>query len=133
MLYRAYDLKAETDGNFADVEQGSYWYEAIAVAKALGIAKGYGDDFKPYETITRQDAMTLIYRTLELKGITLTDKDTLASFPDASNVSSYANDAVSALVAAGIINGKNGNLAPKDNMTRAEMAVALYKAVTKLG
>ena len=44
------------------------YYKAIAVAKSLGIAKGYDDKFMPNAGITREDAMVLVDRALTIEG-----------------------------------------------------------------
>jgi uncharacterized repeat protein (TIGR02543 family) len=131
MLVRAFDLQSESSDNFTDVSDDSYYRDAISVAKDLGIAKGYGENFIPLGELTRQDAMVLVYRTLELKGITLTSgsMSDLSMFVDAYDVSDYAVDAVSALVKAGMINGDGENLYPKSKLSRAEMAVILYRVL----
>ena len=49
------------------------------------------------------------------------------SYPDLPTVADYAKDAVSALIGAGLVNGKNGNIAPTDYTTRAEVAVLLKR------
>ncbi len=48
-------------------------------------------------------------------------------YPDFANVADYAKTAVSALVGAGLVNGKNGRIAPTDYTTRAEVAVLLKR------
>lgn len=68
MLYRALDLRGTDRGNFIDVPKDSYYYKAIAIAKSLGIAKGYGDKFMPAAGITREDAMVLVDRALTIEG-----------------------------------------------------------------
>lgn len=133
MLYRAYGFTSDSKDNFADVKAGAYYYDAIAAAKELGIAAGDGTNFYPESAITRQEAMTLIYRTLKAVGKDLSAySGDLSSFKDSANVASWAVDAVSALVGAGVINGANGNINPSGNMTRAEMAVALYRALDNI-
>jgi uncharacterized repeat protein (TIGR02543 family) len=131
MLVRAFDLQSEASDNFSDVSSDSYYRDAISVAKDLGIAKGDGGNFVPQGELTRQDAMVLVYRTLELKGITLSSgsMSDLSMFADAYNVSDYAVDAVSTLVKAGIIEGDGDNLNPKEKLSRAEMAVILYRVL----
>ncbi len=129
MLYRAAGFAPdESAGCFDDVPEGSYYRDAIAAMKAKDIARGTGAGFSPEAVITRQDAMTLIYRTLRVLGSELPEGG-LAAFPDASEVAGYAEEAVDHLTAAGIINGKNGVLDPRATMTRAEMAAALYRAL----
>lgn len=129
MLYRAAGFSPDDSaGCFDDVAADSYYYEAISAMKARGVARGTGAGFAPEASITRQDAMTLIFRTLSSLGAELPGGG-LAAFPDAGRVASYAFDALDRLTAAGIINGKGGVIDPLATMTRAEMAAALYRAL----
>ena len=48
-------------------------------------------------------------------------------YGDFTSVSDYAKEAVSALITAGLINGKNGLIAPNDYTTRAEVAVLIKR------
>ena len=131
MLYRALELSANTSGNFSDVPKDSYYYKAIATAKALGIAKGYDNLFMPKTGITREDAMVLVDRALKIEGKKLsagTDTD-LKLFKDRNSVSDYAVTSVATLVKAGIIQGSNSYLNPKSFISRAEMAVILYRVL----
>ena len=131
MLVRAYDLKADAKDNFADVAEGSYWYDAIAAAKALEIAKGDGTSFKPESSITRQEAMTLLCRALKAAGKDLSAYSAeLKDYADGDTVADWAADSVKTLVGAGVINGRDGAIQPAGGLTRAEMAVALYRALT---
>ncbi|MCD7948326.1 MAG: S-layer homology domain-containing protein [Oscillospiraceae bacterium] len=131
MLYRAYDLSAERYDNFADVPAGSYYYEAIGVAKALGIAQGDGTNFMPDDPISRQDIMTLLYRTANSLHWDLTagSETDLAGFTDSAAISTYAIDAVATLVKAGIIQGSENAIHPLSDTTRAEMAVMLARVM----
>ncbi|MBP7222573.1 MAG: S-layer homology domain-containing protein [Sedimentibacter sp.] len=131
MLYRALDLTATVRGNFSDVPKDSYYYNAIAVAKSLGIAKGDGDKFMPSAGITREDAMALVDRALIIEGKRLTAGKAidLIAFKDRNSVSDYAVTSVATLVKAGIIQGNNSYLYPKSMISRAEMAVILYKVL----
>lgn len=131
MLYRALKLSGTDRGNFSDVPKDSYYYRAIAIAKSLGIAKGYGDNFMPQAGITREDAMVLVDRALTTIGKKLTagKASDLSAFKDRNSVSDYAVTSVATLVKAGIIQGSNSYLNPKSMISRAEMAVILYKVL----
>ena len=48
-------------------------------------------------------------------------------YPDFDTVADYAREAVSALIGAGLVNGKNGLIEPTDFTTRAEVAVLLRR------
>lgn len=134
MLYRAFNLTANATDGFKDVPTSSYYAQAIAVAKALGIAQGGSDGaFRPTDPLTREDAMVFLYRTLSRTGRTLAEAPAsyLNRFSDGSSTSSYAQGSVAALVQAGIIQGdNNGRLNPKGSLTRAEMAVILHRVLT---
>ena len=49
-------------------------------------------------------------------------RDRLNTFPDKGEVSSWAANAVAALVENGYVTGSNGKLNPKSQITRAEFA-----------
>ena len=111
----------------------SYYAQAIAAAKSMGIATGTGDgNFRPTAPLTRQDAMLLIQRTVQATGGIMNNGTALAlsGFSDRASVASYAQGAVSALVQAGIIKGSNGMLNPTSYLTRAEMATILHRVLT---
>ena len=126
LLVRAFKLESENEENFADVAESDYFAKELAVARNTGLTNGIGDNkFAPRNNITRQDMMVIVYRAL----VAMEKKfDTKAIFaPDFANVADYAKDAVAALVNAGLVNGKNGNVAPCDYTTRAEVAVLLSR------
>lgn len=129
-LVRALGLKADVSSTsmFNDVQDNASYYEELAIAKTLGIATGFNDNtFKPDSSISRQDMMVLTVRALAKAGKQLEEAGSLDSFSDADYVAPYAKAQAEALVQSGIINGKNGKLAPQDSLTRAEAAVILYR------
>lgn len=125
ILTKMLEINNEFTENFADVPEGKYYYNAIGAAKAAGIAQGSGANFNPENTITRQDLITLAYRAFLNKGYISEagDLTSLDAFADKDNISDYAASAMASMVSAGIIQGSNGNVNPKGNATRAEVAV----------
>ena len=66
MLVRTFNLTASSTGNFSDVKADAYYADALAVAKALGIATADANgNFRPTEGVTRQDAMVFLYRAMQ--------------------------------------------------------------------
>ena len=130
MLYRAYDMeKYAAEDNFADVPAGAYYADALRAARAIGIAAGDENNrFNPTGVLTRQDAMVLLKRTLDRTGLSFPAGE-LGAFSDQKQVAAYASEAVGALVRAGVIGGSNGKLEPRRAVTRAEMAIMLYRAL----
>lgn len=143
MLYRAFNLGSLTSStaNFSDVNTNNDYYgKAVAAAKALGITNGDGNGhFYPESNITREEAFTLIYRTLTnasvkaklSRSLPTATTSTLSSFSDYRSIQSYAQTAIATLVKAEIIKGSNGKINPASPISREEMAVILYRALTK--
>ncbi|MDR1066825.1 MAG: S-layer homology domain-containing protein [Clostridiales bacterium] len=133
MLVRAFKLTAETDGNFQDIPKDSYYYESVAIAKALGIAKGEGNNnFNPGAQITRQDIMALTDRVTKTIGKPLpagAELD-LSSFPDQGLISDYARPSVATLVKTGIVKGDGYGVNPLGKATRAEAAGILHRLLS---
>ena len=127
LLVRAFELASESEENFADVQSSDYFAKELAIARNTGLVNGIGDNkFAPRNNITRQDMMVIVYRALvAMKKITAAENTPSAS--DFDTVSDYAKGAVSALINAGLINGKNGLIAPMDYTTRAEVAVLIER------
>ena len=131
LIFRALNLQTNTSaGNFADVVKGSYYYDAIATAKALGIAQGSENKFLPNSTISRQDAMVLAYRALSSSGKAVTPADTslLTAYSDNYVIDSYAKESIAALIKAGIITGSDDNkIHPMESITRVQAAAIVFR------
>ena len=132
-------MKSENTENFADVDVSDYFAQELAIARNTGIVGGIGDNkYAPRKPITRQDMMVIVYRTLQSQCLLLEEKgdrrmavdEVLSQYPDFDTVAPYAKEAVSALIGAGIVNGKNGKIAPTDYTTRAEVAVLLKRMLS---
>lgn len=130
ILSKAFNLQmTDTSDNFFDVPATSYYYKAIAAAKASDIAQGYNNNFYPQDAITREDAMVLALRAMKLTGMQVTAGSLadLTDYTDYDLISPYAQEAVASLVKTGIITESNNSINPNNNITRAEAAVMVYK------
>lgn len=134
MIVRAFRFTQNGAGEtFADVPADSYYADAIDTARALGIVEGSGGVFRPNAAVSRQDAMLMLQRAMRASGWVLEEGSyaDLAAFGDGSSVASYASSAVGAMVRLGVVQGdEKGRLNPLASITRAEMAVILYRALT---
>ncbi|MCQ1529470.1 InlB B-repeat-containing protein [Lutispora saccharofermentans] len=133
-LIKTLGLTASFEDNFEDVKSGAYYYEAIGVAKKLGIAAGSGNNqFKPQESISRQDMMVLTARALEKfkKFKVMGNTSALDGFSDKGDIYDYAAESLAALVREGLITGFGNKLNPHSRVTRAEAAVFLYRIYNK--
>lgn len=134
LMVRALGLKAGYEGSFMDVQPDDYYYEALAIAKKLGIINGLEDGrFNPRGEISRQDMMVIAARALEAvnKLAAEGNKEDLKRFADASDVAEYAAAQIAALVKEGIVEGDGSSLYPTSTATRAEAAVLIYRIYKK--
>ncbi len=127
LLVRAFELSSDNVENFADVSASDYFAPELAIARNTGIVNGIGDNkYAPRNTITRQDMMVIVYRALQTLNVEFGIYDE-PNYKDFATVADYAKEAVSALIGAGLVNGKNGHIAPTDYTTRAEVAVLIKR------
>jgi|GEM_PF-3353423 len=111
--------------NFADLK--GHWAEAdISLMASKLIVKGVSDTrFNPEKNITRAEFATLLVRALGLTP----DTAAAAKFADVSRDAWYAGF-VGTAAQYGIVYGVNGdNFAPGREITRAEMAVMVSRAL----
>jgi hypothetical protein len=130
LLVRTLELESETEENFDDVAEDAYYAEEVAVAKALGIALGTGiNEFKPEQSISRQEMMILIDRALDQVGKSLAkgSASDLEGFDDREEIAGYAEQSVANLVKSGIVKGKGEGIDPAGQATRAEIAVLIER------
>ncbi|WP_246608387.1 S-layer homology domain-containing protein [Paenibacillus agaridevorans] len=119
---------------FNDVTKDNWFYDAVAIAHEYGIIEGYEDGtFRPADKITREQAMTMTARAMKLTGLNVElaeneAEQLLSMFEDVGDASDYAAQSIASCLKAGIINGRDVHvLAPKNNMTRAEVAVIVTR------
>lgn len=137
LIARALNLPMnEHRGVFTDVPKSKAWaYAGVEAAFNVGIVKGSSrTTFSPDALITREEIATMIVRAVKYQDEKLvTGLDTSKSFADESTIGTFAKESVKQAAALGIVNGREGNkFDPKANATRAESAVMLYRALTKL-
>jgi len=136
IVVRALGLMSSGTGKdaFIDVMKKNWYYDAVSIAYEYGITSGYENGkFWPDDKITREQAMTMIARAMKITGskVELADGEAdklLTSFTDAYSAAEYAKANIASCVKAGIVSGRSGKLiAPKDNITRAEVAVIVQR------
>ena len=114
--------KAADISQYKDVAKSKWYYKDVALAVQMGTYNGRSNSsMAPDAPITRQEAMTVVARALELDYDSYS-KTELAQFSDAGKISTWALPYVRAMVGADYIHGRGKILAPQDNITRAEFA-----------
>lgn len=122
-------LNPDAKSEFADIKPSDWHYEYISSANELGIIDIYGTSLGPDVPISREDMCYIGYKALEKTG-TLPKCSPSGEFADMDKMAPYAKDAILAMKALGVINGKGDNLFdPKGSATRAESAKIIYNVL----
>lgn len=130
LISRAFDISGGADHSAAMSDISSHWAKgAIEKLASAGVIGGYGDgNFKPNQTISREEMAIILSRIVNLSGVN--KDDSKGNFTDISIASPFATNAIKDVAEAGIINGKsNGAFDPHGNATRAEALTIVLNAL----
>lgn len=118
---------------FNDVPRGQWYTDAIWWAKLTGVVAGTSaTTFDPSGEITREQLAVILYNyTQQFASGSLTATGSLAGFPDAGSVSSWARTEMAWAVGNGLISGTGSGsvayLSPQGSATRAQVAAILMR------
>lgn len=115
------------DSGFSDIRDGQWYAKAVAWASANDVVAGYEDGtFRPTRAVIREEFAQILYNYAKFKGYGLSASADLGKFPDAGQVSSWAETALGWANGNGLINGHDdGRLDPKGSTIRAQAASIL--------
>ncbi|WP_338125329.1 S-layer homology domain-containing protein [Pseudoflavonifractor phocaeensis] len=118
--------------DYADVEQGQWYSEAVRWAASEGIVGGYGNGlFGTNDPITREQLAVMLYRFAQKQGydVSVGENTNILSYTDAAQVSEWAIPALQWACGGGLITGTGdgSTLTPQGDTTRAEAAVLLMR------
>ena len=133
MIEAFFNIEENPNCDFSDVKASEWYFPYIAAAQKIGISNGMGDgSFGVGLNIKREDMAQILYRTVQILGIGLTEANEAVTFLDSDKISGYAKEAVSKMQIFGIINGRDGKIfAPSDTATRAESAKMMYELIIR--
>lgn len=135
IIVRALGLKPGMGSNpFTDVNNSVWYADYIKTATDYQLISGYGNNqFGPMDPVTREQAMAMIARAMKLTGLNPKTQDDevnaiLADYTDGAAASAYARKSLAECLKSGVLTGRNGAMiAPKDDITRAEIAVLIQR------
>lgn len=139
ILVRGLGLKPENEASpFKDVKASDWYNGTISTAYSYQLINGLKDgSFHPNAKITREEAMVITAKAMTITGLKAKhsaqsiDK-VLSPFADAEKASSWAHSGIADIIQSGIVTGKSGTkLAPKDYITRAEVASIVKRLLQK--
>lgn len=112
---------------FKDVPTSSNYYGAVAALYEKGIVGGYGDTFKPNNTLTRAQLAKMLTLGFELAQAS----STATKFTDVNKLTDSATKQyIQTLIEYEITRGTTATtFGPNQNLTRAQLATFLFNAI----
>lgn len=125
---RFLEIQSETDKYIPDMTRQDWFHSDVRKALSAGIIKGDANGYvRPNDYVTREEAAVIMCRAFysEADG----NVDTL-SFKDNDSISSWSRADILTFVKKGYITGyPDGELKPKNNITRAEIITILERII----
>lgn len=138
VLWRISDEPQRTYDLPEDCDPEAFYAEAVAWALAEEVFHGYGDGstFGPDNPLTREQAACVLKNSADKLGIDTSARADLSGYPDADEVSEWAEESLAWAVASDILHGfelEDGTreIQPLRACTRAEMAALLMNLSEK--
>lgn len=139
IIVKALGLAAgEGTKTFSDVRSSDWFNGYVKTAAERGIITGYSNgSFGPKDAITREQAMTMVARAMVITKLEAGLQSgnvsaLLANYTDSGSISGYAADSIAECIKAGVVSGRTATtIAPKANITRAEVAVIVERLLKK--
>ncbi len=123
----AFGYTEKEEISYSDVADGSWYADAVAIAKAAGYITGYPDGtMKPNAPISRQEAAVMVAKINELES----DEAAAGTFTDGANIASWSKGLIGACVTAEILTGyPDGSFKAENPIKRGESVVTLSRAL----
>ena len=130
MMVETFGLTDTAEIDYDNFVPDEWYYSYFEKAAAQGFLVNYSKDVNPNAAITREEAVALMVRYLEITSDKKADED---YFTDYSKISSWYKDDVLLAVGYGIIDGiqqSDGTymFKPQSTLTRAQALTIIYKA-----
>ncbi|MBQ4590453.1 MAG: S-layer homology domain-containing protein [Clostridia bacterium] len=129
MLDETFGLTTTASISYSDVKTTDWFHPYFAKAAAQGYLLNYGTSVNPNGQITREEAISLLVRYLDLPA---NEKAATTYFSDYYSISENYRDYVLCGIYAGLTDGYNEGggkvFKPKNTLTRAEALTILYRA-----
>lgn len=125
LIVEVFNVQADggTASPFRDVGATNWFYPYVNTAYAAGIVAGYGDQFLPNDTITREEMAAMIARVLKREPV-----QSSAAYQDRDQIASWAQGHVADISALNIMTGYADRFNPKDTATREMAFVVAMRA-----
>lgn len=125
LIVEIFNVQADggTASSFRDVQPTNWFYPYVNTAYGAGIVAGYGEQFLPNDTITREEMAAMIARVLDREPV-----QSSVVYQDGDQIASWAQGHVADISALNIMTGYADRFNPKDTATREMAFVVAMRA-----
>ena len=122
-------------GNYPDVPENEWYYDAVSYCSEEGFITGYGNGrFGPLDRIQRQDFVVILARIADVNLNKYKPSAAISRFSDVSDPNAYYVRALTWGISTGVIQGyANGSFGVGDAVTREQVCVFLYRYLDYMG
>ncbi len=131
--------ESDQPSSFYDINKNDWFYGTVTAAVEHGLTTGYMDGtFQPGKTISREEALVIITRAINLTGVdtTMAEADiekVIAQFIDGGNFGDWSRQAAAYCIENQLVVGNQGMVEPNRDISRAEAAVIIKRMLGKTG
>ena len=129
--YSAYRIGDTKNLKFKDIKNDDEDISYIKAAVNCGFVENKEENFNKDAKVTRQEMAKMIVKLLNKEELANIKGGYLPEFNDESSIDENYKEYVSVCKSLEMINGGNSNFRPTANATMIEMAVSIYKALSK--
>ncbi len=125
-----------TSSPFLDVKAGSWYFEPVGQAAALGLLDfAEGSSFKPDQTLTREEMASMLAAVLALDKLPASEQSvSLDGYRDVGSIDAAYLEDVRTIANHNIMTGIGSDVfSPKGESTRAQAAAVLIRTLSALG
>lgn len=131
LIAKVFDLTSSAPSVFADVTENDWFTEYVDAVAEHGFMRGDGDQFRPENAMTREEICMILATVAEKYNVSA--EENAIVFSDENEISDWAKEAVELAVGTGFMNGMgDGEFAPKQQVTRAQITVILCRVMERL-
>lgn len=128
------NVSTYSSSTIEDVANDAWYQPYVCWAVSNGVANGVGNNhFEPDRVITREEMAVMLQNYIEYKGVELETVNNNTTLIDQGAIAPWAREAVSNMLHANVINGRNDNsFDPQANATRAEVATLIRNLIAAI-
>lgn len=124
LVNKTFNFSSLGTEKFTDVSSKDWFYNEVRKGIKAGYISTKNSKFRPHDPITREEAAKII---VDIKNKRDTNYDKLNKYKDKYQVSSWAKSSVEGAIEQGYMGQGSSYFRPKNNITRAEAVVTLYR------